>query len=474
MTPPKGLKEKVLKGSFYLTLRQLLASGLSLISMLVIARVLGPKDYGIISTALGLFYFFKWTGRLGLSPYLVRKPTLVAGEVQQILWFYNTVGIAFCILAWLSIPILGWWIREPAVIQILRWLVPVVWLDMIGSIPAGLQERELRFGQVSFVDAIAQSANYLVSVPLVLFYQSYWGPVVGTAVQFLIFAGLSFYLRPVSWRWQWQWHLLKPALQYGATYYISDLIFVLKSLTVPLFVTRFAGVEAAGIINIAIRLVQQLALLRIVIRSMSISIMAKIMDDAGAIRRTISQGMIYQVLLMGGTCALFSCCSTWIISTFFGEKWLLSSHIFPLIGLAAIVASIFDLHEATLYAAGENQAVSRLNFTYVALLWLSVWVCVPLLGLWGYGIAEIAALPSYYLIHRSLTQRYGQLNYWPAFWVLLATLPPLLAGVWLPIGQGILLFIASYGVLFMAHSGIRAVVLELASMLLSRFAPKTS
>jgi O-antigen/teichoic acid export membrane protein len=469
MTRIPDLKEKVLKGSIYLTLRQLLASGLSLVSMLVVARILGPKDYGIVTTALGLFYFFKWTGRLGLSTYLVRKPEIVPGEVQQILWFYNLVGIGFCGLVWLSAPVWGWWTGEAAVTEILRWLIPAIWLDMIGSIPAGLQERELRFDRVGFVDAIAQIVNYGVSVPIVILYHSYWGVAIGTLAQFGVFAALSFYFRPISWRWQWQWKLLKPALHYGSSFYLSDWIFTLKSLTVPLFVTRLAGVEAAGIVNIAIRLVQQLAMLRVVVRSMSISVMAKLVDDAGAIRRAINRGMTYQVLLMGGTCAIFSCCSSWLITLLFGERWLLSSHIFPLIGLAATVGSIFDFHSATLYATGENHAVSRLNFAIVGTLWLSAWVGISTLGLWGYGVAELAALPSYYLIHRSLTRRYGALNYRQPFWLLLASTPPILLGVWLPIGQSIALLLISYGVLFFLNADVRTIALELAALLSSKF-----
>jgi len=56
MNSSKSLKEKVLKGSFYLALRQLLASGLSLVSLLVDCSRWGSNDYG--SVILGQAFTF--------------------------------------------------------------------------------------------------------------------------------------------------------------------------------------------------------------------------------------------------------------------------------------------------------------------------------------------------------------------------------------------------------------------------------
>ena len=61
-----GLKNKVVKGGLYLALRQLVIVGLSVLSILVIAKQLGPANYGILVNALGIFYFTTWTGKLGL------------------------------------------------------------------------------------------------------------------------------------------------------------------------------------------------------------------------------------------------------------------------------------------------------------------------------------------------------------------------------------------------------------------------
>ena len=488
MDSRQDLKGKILKGSIVLTIRQLLTAGLSLVSLLVIARILGPDQYGIVTSALGIFYFIIWTGRLGLNTYLVRQPELPKDGLAQVVAFYNTVGVGLCILLWLATPLAGWWTREPRVTLALQWLIPVVWLDMVSLAAIGMLERELRFAEVGLIEGIAKVTNYAFSIPWVLMVdpsRGYLGPILGTAVEFTIKTILTYYFRPISWQFRWRWSFLKPALVYGLTYSGSDLILNLRTLRVPILVSRFVGMEAVGITNMAIRLVEQLSLLRLVMRRMSISVIAKLIHEPNATRNAISKGMAYQALMIGPICAGFAVCASWIIPLVFDEKWLLSAQIFPLIALGTLVSAVFDLHTATLYAAGHNREVAKVNISYVSVLWVTclglIWLIQawrPGYGIWSYGISEIIALPCFFLIHRSFSKFCGAPDYRLAFWLVIAALPPLLGSPLLQpllthwglngiqytlwyLSIGLFLFIASYGLVFTMNGTLRQLSLEL-------------
>ena len=492
MNSRKDLKGKVLKGSIVLTIRQLLTAGLSLVSLLVIAKILGPEQYGIVTLALGIFYFLIWTGRLGLNTYLVRQPDLPKDGLAQVVGFYNTVGVGICLLLWFLTPLASFGIDEPnvtmALTTALRWLIPAVWLDMVGLAAIGMLERELRFAEVGLIEGIAKVANYGFSIPWVLMMdpsRGYLGPILGTVVEFSLKTALAYYFKPIKWGFRWRWSFLKPALAYGLTYSGSDLILNLRTLRVPILVSRLVSVEAVGITNMAIRLVEQLSLLRLVMRRMSISVIAKLIHDPQATRKAISKGMAYQALMIGPVCAGFAVCASWVIPIMFDEKWLPSAQIFPLIALGTVVSAVFDLHTATLYAAGHNREVAKVNISYVGALWATCLGLIVLLQLWnpdyaiwGYGISEIIALPSFFIIHRSFSKFCGAPNYGMAFWLVIAAIPPLLGApllqpllthlgmdgmeytVWY-LSVGALLFIASYGGVFMFNQQLRQLPIEL-------------
>lgn len=455
------MKNKIVRGGIGLTLRHVLSAFLSLLSTLVIARLLGPEKYGVVVTSLGIFYFLVFTGKMGLNIYIVREPNLSKEDVEQILVFYSIFGILLCAVLWLATPIFGWWSGNDQVPIALKFLIPAVWLNMVATTSQSMLERNLEFAKVSLIFALSEVANYILAISLVLIYESYLGVISGYVLQFLLFAILAYYCYPIKWSFHWNFKTLKPALKYGLTFSSSDWIQSLRSLAIPIFVSRLAGVEAVAILNISFRVAEKLLLISNVVRNMSISVIAKFLDNQESLKRLVSKGMLYQALLMGSICAGFSGFSSWIIPSLFGDEWFLSAQIFPLIGLSLVVNALFSLHQGALYASHQNGEVARFNIANVGLLWGGCLFFLPMLGVWGYGVAELISLPSHYLIHQSFCKFYKPPNYWPTFWTVLATIPPLLGGIILDPLPNVLLMLICYGSLLFFVKSVRQALFDL-------------
>jgi O-antigen/teichoic acid export membrane protein len=456
------LKAKVFKGGIYLVLRQLLGAVMSLVGALVIAHILGPEEFGIVAIAMSVFYFTTATSKLGLNIYVIRQPDLQENEGEQILAFYNTVGIAFCILVWFAAPLVGLWTGHAAVVTpVVQCLVPIIWLDMVGGLYIGMLERKLRFAEVGSIEMLAQIANTLLSLSLVLLNYSYWGPVAGLAAQFLIQAVLGAFYQPIRWRMRWQWNSLQPALRYSFGYTGCNWLWSFKSLTIPLLVSRLAGLEAVGILTMANRLTAQLGTLWPVVERLSISGLAKLSHEPELTRQVISRGMVYQGLVVGPFEALFSCLSIWAIPVILGKEWMSSIQIFPVIAFVWLVYAVFTLHVSALYVVGRNEEVAKAYLWHLGLLWLSSLLLVPAYGMWGYAAAEMVALLSYFSLHHSLAKQFGAPDYGDSLWLLAATIPPLILGPSLPIALGLGVFLLSYGLLFVLRPGLRKVPTEL-------------
>lgn len=461
-------QQQILKGGISLVFRQVLGTGLSIVSFFVIARALGPEQYGIVASALGLFYFIVWSNKFGLPVYLVRQPDLPKDAPEHILAVFNTVGIGFCGLLWLGAPLIGWWTKHQEITDIVRWLALPIWLEMVATMSFSLLDRELRFAEGGLIQMMAQIANYLVAIPLVLLWHwGYWGPIAGLIMENAVLAIVASYYQPIRWRWRWQWSVVQPALRYGLTYAGAEWVGCLKLLTIPMIVTPLAGLPTAGVISIAMRFVDQLSVMRYVLRRMSLGIMAKLMDNPVAAIAAINRGIAYQALLMGLVCATFSCLSAWLIPLLFGAKWLGSVQLFPLIALATMISAVFDLHASALYAAGHNRQVIRFNACYVGVSWLATALLLPRFGVWGYGAAELIALVNFWLLHRSLAKFCGSPDYAIAIWLILACMPALLMGPWLQ-GWSLGLLVGSYGLLFLLRPEVRVIPQKLLGMVRTR------
>jgi len=262
----KSLKHKVVKGGLYLALRQLVSVGLSVLSILVIARVLGTTNYGILVNALGIFYFITWTGKLGLHVYLIQQPDLPEDAPEQVLAFLSWMSLGIGLALWMLAPAIGQWTQEPAVADLVRSLPLPIAVDFAASVSIAMLERRLAFAEVGLIEIVAQVTNYLVALPLVIYGWSYWGPIVGLGIRGVAMLVGAQYLYRVALRWRLRWDFLRPALRYGLTFSLSHWVISLRSLTIPVLITPIAGLEAAGLVSIAIRLVEQLSTLRMVVR----------------------------------------------------------------------------------------------------------------------------------------------------------------------------------------------------------------
>jgi PST family polysaccharide transporter len=461
MLSNSNFKKKILQGGISLTLRQILVLLLSLANVLVVARILGPEVYGIVATSLGIFYFLLWTSKLGLGVYLVRQPDMDPKISEQVLSFYNTVGLFFCVLLVGIAPVFGWWTGKLEVTSIMRCLLLAVWLDMFAEVSLSMLKRNLCFAEVGLIDALSQLFSYVLAVVLVLAGWSYWGPVLATVAGIALKAIMAYRYHPVSWRWFWCWNQMRPVLGYGLTYSTSNFIRNAKNLVVPLLVSRLVGVSAVGIISISIRFAQQISILRLVIRDMSISVMAKLTQSPESVRDAISRGMLYQTLVVSPFCAAFSCLSFWLVPVLFGDEWLISTKIFPFVAFSLIVISIFDIHKSVLYATGSNNEVIKVYLLYTSVLWGVSLVALNKLGLWGYVIGEIAALPTFFLVHRSIVKVFGSPDYKPTFWLVIATSVPLFGGIFFHPYLSAILFFLSYGTLLVLNSKIRGIPKDL-------------
>src|ERR1019366_10485991 len=67
-----GMRKKVLRGGAFLTGRQVIGMAFSLAGVLLVTRVIGPRQYGLYSVAMGIVAFLCALGTWGLDVYLLR------------------------------------------------------------------------------------------------------------------------------------------------------------------------------------------------------------------------------------------------------------------------------------------------------------------------------------------------------------------------------------------------------------------
>jgi len=407
-----SLREKAIKGGAILVGRQVVGIALSLVGVLFVTRVIGPREFGIYAPGLGITTFLSTFGTWGLDVYLLRKSERVTAEESD---------QAFTILFWISlaftVPIVAFrtliagLIRIPeagAVLGVLSIGIPFSLL----AIPAIVKlDRELNFKAVAVNELVSQVLCYVFAVPLALRGAGAWAPVVGSLAQQVSLCLLSFWTAQLRPGWHWEYNLIRRMLGYGLSYSSSIWVWQLRNLVNPLIVGRFAGAEAVGFVALAIRIATLLSFAKAVTWRVALAALAKLGGDRERLCRGITEGMRLQAVAVGLPLAGFATVAPFVFPLFFGQRWMPALGIFPFIALSYLANSVFNLHASVLYLLQKNWEVTWFNCAHVALFASGAALLVPRLGLMGYGWAEIVALPSYLLLHVLVTREVGSPSY---------------------------------------------------------------
>lgn len=456
------LKQALFKGGIYLTLRQLISMVLSLVSVLVITRVLGPEHYGWYIMGFSCNTFATSLATLGLKVYLIRKPGDCCKQLQgEVLSFLITSSTLLTAIVALTAPIVAHWTNIPELRLILIAMAPAILLDTCASVPLGVLERNLQYQRSSLAEVGSLLLYYLAAIPLVLIGWGVWGVIAAYLLQSLFQVVVAFVFYPVRLIVPKNLERLGDALAYGFSYSLAMWTEQGRGLGVSLLLGRFVGAEAVGLVGATVRIVLLLAIAQTVAKQLGISGFAKLQEDFATMRRSLSKAITYQAFLLTLAFGLFACFSSVLIPLVLGDKWNGISFLFPFVALALLFKIIFELHTLVLFAMDHNHDVLRFSLVNVAVVFTGLAVLGSPFHIWGYIAAEMLCLPVYGLLHWSIARLIGSPNYKPFLVLVCGITIPLLVSNHLPLFFSVPLLLIGFSTACLASSQLRSVCREL-------------
>lgn len=417
-----NLRQRAIKGGAFLLVRQTIGIVISVVGVLLVTRIIGPRQYGLFAAGAGIMTFLYMFGTWGLDVCLLRKaedPEEKEFHQAFTLLLLISVGMTLGVIAlrhavaaFLKMP------EESSLLFILALGIP---LNLL-TVPAVVKlDRDLNFKQVAFNELISQIGYYVIAVPLAFRGAGAWAPVAGFLTQQTSLLALSYWtakFRPVL---HWEAKLIRQMLGYGFSYSSSIWVYQLRNLVNPVIVGRFAGAEAVGYVAVGVRIATLLSFAKGATWRLAMPAFAKLNQDASRLRNGISEGMRFQAIAVGLPLAAFALLAPFLIPLGFGKHWTSAVLVFPFIAISYLSNAMFNLHSSVLYMLGKNMQVTWFHVVHIILFAGSTALLVPRMGFLGYGWAEVVALSSYPVIHLFLAKAIGRPAYAaPAIWYVAA------------------------------------------------------
>lgn len=160
--------------------------GMGLISMLILARLLTPADFGFVAIIAITVQFFDLMSNVGCEPYIVQKDHIDDEDLATAF----TVSLSFKLLLYaglfLAAPFIADYYDRPQLVDALRVAALVLPLNGLASPGIFVLKRELSYAGIAQLAIVQKLLSFAAVMAIVWWEPSYWaliaGDVMGAAV----------------------------------------------------------------------------------------------------------------------------------------------------------------------------------------------------------------------------------------------------------------------------------------------------
>lgn len=147
-------------------------------SVLFLARLLSPEDYGLVSMVTALTGFAPFLVDLGTRDAIVQRSRITRSEVSALFWLTLAIGVSFAVIAASSGPLIARFYGEPR----LRTIALVSSLTFIACSLSvqhyALMRRALMFRQLATIELAASVISASGAITMAYLGAGYWALVI--------------------------------------------------------------------------------------------------------------------------------------------------------------------------------------------------------------------------------------------------------------------------------------------------------
>jgi O-antigen/teichoic acid export membrane protein len=153
----------------------------------MLARLLGPKEFGIVAAGTLLHAAGYFLADFGIGMALVQKKTLTQENIRAAFTASVVLGLLATAVAWMLAPLGGQFFDDPKVVPVFRAYAASYVLSTLVIVSMSLLRRELRFKPIMF----AEVSSYVLGIgvgSVALAYLGYgaYSLPIGVAVQYVV------------------------------------------------------------------------------------------------------------------------------------------------------------------------------------------------------------------------------------------------------------------------------------------------
>jgi len=339
----KDLKVRAIRGGFAKLVSQGANLALRLGSLMILARLLDPDDFGLVAMVtvltgvLGLFRDF------GLSTAAVQRTSVTEQQLSTLFWINVGIGaLLSCIALAGAAPIADFY-HEPRLRWITVALAGVFLVNALGVQHSALLQRQMRFTALAAIDTLSVIISVAVGIGAALQGLGYWALVLMTLVAPAVTSLAVWLATPWAPGLPRRGVGTRSLIRFGGIVTLNSVVVYVAYNLEKVLLGRVWGADVLGLYGRAYQLVSlPIDNLNGAVGGVAFSALSRIQDDADRLKSYFLKAyslVVSATLPITIACVLFA---EDLIFVILGPKWSDAAPIFRLLAPTILVFAMIN------------------------------------------------------------------------------------------------------------------------------------
>lgn len=373
----QALAERAFKWSALTTVGRF---GLQLVAQILLARLLGPDNYGVYGIGMVVLTFAGFLSGNAFSYILMLKKDVDREDVRFAFTWQLMAGTLCAVGMYFGAAPLADFFTDPRVEPMVQWMALACLLGAMAGPATCLLQRDLNFRALGLIGLAAYGAGYLlVGVPMALSGQGAMSLAAAAVVQSAIALVAVFAVRP---------HSLKPLLRHqaagadtlatGRTVFVTNITNWLLGNIDRAIIGRLLNTQAVGLYSVAYNIASiPNALLLNAMQPAFLAAGARLQDNRAALGSAWKTVLACVMVLLAPVATVMALLSGDLVLVLYGSAWSEAGWVMAILFLCVPAWAALGLSTPVLWNTNRKHLEALLQLPVLALALAAWWSFAP-------------------------------------------------------------------------------------------------
>jgi O-antigen/teichoic acid export membrane protein len=349
----QGLKARTIRGG----VARLLAQGAGFVlrvgSIMVLARLLSPEDFGLVGMVTAFTGVLGLLRDFGLSAATIQRATVTEEQISTLFWINILLGVLLGLVALAMAPAIAAFYKEPELFAVTAVLAAGFIVNAAGTQHSALLVREMRFTTLAVISVASGAVGTAIAICGAAAGYGYWALVAMTIAASLV--GTVGVWVATAWvpGMPHRRAGIRSMMHFGGALTFTGLVVYIGYNAEKVLIGRFWGADAIGIYGRAYQLVSiPTDNLNSTVGEVAFSALSRLQDDPLRLKNYFIKGFS---VVLGLTVPITIGCMLFaddIVFVLLGPKWTEAAAIVRLLAPTVAIFAIINPLGWMMFAVG--------------------------------------------------------------------------------------------------------------------------